>query len=44
MNYNFSCKDNCNKEHVKNWFRMLMLYLNVKIDLSKLIINLMDGG
>jgi len=39
-----SCKDNCNREHVRNWFRVLMLYFNVKIDLSRFITRLMDGG
>ena len=41
---NFPCRDNCNREHVRNWFRMFMTYLNVKIDLSKFIMKLMDGG
>ncbi len=41
---NFPCKDDCNREHVKNWFRAFMTYLNVKIDLSKFITKLMDGG
>jgi len=41
---NFPCKDNCSKEHVRNWFRVLMLYFNVKIDLSKFIMKLMDSG
>ncbi len=41
---NFPCKDNCSKEHVKNWFKMFMTYFNVKIDLSKFIMKLMDGG
>ncbi len=39
----FPCKDDCNREHVKNWFRGLMLYFNVNIDLSRFI-KLMDGG
>jgi putative transposase len=41
---NFPCKDNCSKEHIKNWFRMFMMYLNVKIDLSKFITISMDSG
>jgi len=41
---NFPCKDDCNREHVKNWFRGFMLYFNVKIDLSKFTTKLMDGG
>ena len=41
---NFPCKDKCSKEHVKNWFRGFMTYLNVKIDLSKFIMKLMDDG
>jgi putative transposase len=40
----FPCKDNCSKEHIKNWFRMFMMYLNVKIDLSKFITISMDSG
>ena len=41
---NFPCKDNCSKEHVRNWFKMFMTYFNVKIDLSRFIMKLMDGG
>ena len=32
------------RERVKNWFRGLLLYFNVKIDLSRFIIKLIDGG
>jgi putative transposase len=28
----FPCKDYCDKEHVINWFKVFMIYFNVKID------------
>ena len=41
----FPCKDDCNKKHVINWFRVFTTYLNVRIDLSKFIrIFNYDGG
>jgi putative transposase len=41
----FPCKDDCNKKHVINWFRVFTTYLNVRIDLSKFIrVFNYDGG
>jgi uncharacterized Rmd1/YagE family protein len=43
----FPCnKDDCNnKKNVINWFRVFMIYFNVRIDLSKFIrVFNYDGG
>jgi hypothetical protein len=40
----FPYKDNCNREHVMNWFRVFMTYLNVKIGLSRFITISMNCG
>jgi len=38
-------KSVCDKEHVRNWFKVFTIYFNVRIDLSKFIrVFNYDGG